>query len=101
MVLLLFSLAGCGGRKTYHVVQPGETLSRIGQAYGVPYEKIARANRIADPSRIEIGQRLLIPDAKKKGKVVLNPANARLSPMEYSPGQVTIFGRVVSIMRRL
>jgi murein DD-endopeptidase MepM/ murein hydrolase activator NlpD len=76
VVLLIVCLAGCGGRKsqhvpkTYHVVQAGETLSRIGEAYGVPYETIARANHITDPSRIEIGQRLLIPDAKRAGKVV-------------------------------
>jgi murein DD-endopeptidase MepM/ murein hydrolase activator NlpD len=68
--LLLLSLAACGGRKVYHVVRPGETLSRIGEAYGVPYAKIARANRLDDPSRIRVGQRLLIPDAKAKGRVV-------------------------------
>jgi murein DD-endopeptidase MepM/ murein hydrolase activator NlpD len=70
LVVLLLSVAACGGRKTYHVVRAGETLSRIGEAYGVPYEKIARANDIDDPSRIRIGQRLLIPDAKKAGRVV-------------------------------
>jgi murein DD-endopeptidase MepM/ murein hydrolase activator NlpD len=70
LVLLVLILAACGGRRTYHVVRPGETLSRIGDAYGVPYEKIARANDLDDPSRIRVGQRLLIPDAKKAGRVV-------------------------------
>jgi lipoprotein NlpD len=69
LVLLLLLLAACGGRKVYHVVRPGETLYRIGEAYGVPYEKIARANRLDDPSQIRVGQRLLIPNAKANGRV--------------------------------
>ncbi|MBK9178850.1 MAG: transcriptional repressor LexA [Acidimicrobiales bacterium] len=38
---------------------------------------------------------------RKGGKVVLVPANERLSPMVYDPADVTIFGRVVSVLRRL
>jgi len=37
----------------------------------------------------------------RHGKVVLHPANERLSPMEFEPGEVTIYGRVVSVLRRL
>ena len=35
------------------------------------------------------------------GKVVLLPANAAMSPMEFDPGEVTIYGKVVTVMRRL
>lgn len=35
------------------------------------------------------------------GKVVLTPANARLSPMEFDPSEVTVYGKVVTVMRRL
>jgi repressor LexA len=38
---------------------------------------------------------------RKRGKVVLVPANASLEPMEFDPGEVTIFGRVVTVLRRL
>jgi repressor LexA len=38
---------------------------------------------------------------RKGGKIVLSPANARLSPMVYDPDQVRIFGKVVTVMRRL
>ena len=38
---------------------------------------------------------------KKEGKVVLLPANERLEPMEFEPDEVQIFGRVVTVMRRL
>ena len=34
-------------------------------------------------------------------KVVLQPANARLGPMEFEPDDVSVFGRVVTVMRRL
>jgi repressor LexA len=38
---------------------------------------------------------------RKAGKVVLTPANPRLSPMEFDAGDVTIFGKVVTVLRRL
>jgi repressor LexA len=38
---------------------------------------------------------------RKGGKVVLTPANVRLSPMELDPSDATIFGRVVTVLRRL
>lgn len=37
----------------------------------------------------------------KRGKVVLVPANAQLEPMVFSPDEVKIFGKVVTVMRRL
>jgi spore germination protein len=44
-----------------HVVQQGQSLYGIGQTYGIPYEDIARANELIDPSRIVVGQALVIP----------------------------------------
>jgi len=38
---------------------------------------------------------------RKGNKVVLVPHNERLSPMEFDPADVTIFGRVVTVLRRL
>ncbi len=38
---------------------------------------------------------------KSKGMVVLLPANPSLEPMEFEPNEVQIFGRVVTVMRRL
>ena len=73
--ILLLTLSACGGRAVYHQVRPGDTLSRIGEAYGIPYQEIARANHIRDPSRIEVGQRLLIPKAKKV-VAILPPSQA-------------------------
>ncbi|MEK3933703.1 glycoside hydrolase family 18 protein [Sporosarcina sp. FSL W7-1349] len=44
-----------------HVVQPGQSLYGIAQAYGITYQDIAVANEIPDPSRLVIGQALVIP----------------------------------------
>jgi repressor LexA len=38
---------------------------------------------------------------RKGNKVVLLPANARLSPMEFDAADVTVYGKVVTVVRRL
>jgi len=48
---------------TIHVVQRGENLYQIALHYGSTVDIIARANGLADPSQIAVGQRLLIPNA--------------------------------------
>src|SRR5690606_28392784 len=37
----------------------------------------------------------------ERGKIVLVPANPTMEPMVFDPADVTIFGRVVSVMRKL
>lgn len=44
-----------------YIVQPGDTLGGIAQAYGVGVETLARANNIADANALEVGQTLVIP----------------------------------------
>jgi repressor LexA len=39
--------------------------------------------------------------SRKGGKVVLVPANSRLEPMVFDPAEVTVFGKVVTVLRRL
>ncbi len=56
------SSLGVGG--VHHTVKRGENLWRIGRAYGVGVEQIAVLNGIANPDRLEIGQRLFIPGAR-------------------------------------
>ena len=38
---------------------------------------------------------------RKGNKVVLLPANERFKPMEFDPADVTIFGKVVTVLRKL
>jgi len=54
---------------TYHMVLKGETLWRIAKAYHTDIKKIIDANRMPDASDIDVGQKLLIPGAKKTVKV--------------------------------
>ena len=39
--------------------------------------------------------------ARRRGRVVLTPANPAMAPMEFDPGEVTVYGRVVTVLRRL
>ena len=47
----------------------GEILPQIADKYGVPAELLAKINGIADPSKIQTGQRVFIPGARKVLKV--------------------------------
>ena len=39
--------------------------------------------------------------SRKRGKVVLTPANPAMDPIELDPGDVTLYGKVVTVLRRL
>lgn len=47
----------------YHVVGPGETLWRISKMYDVNIDDIARVNNLRNKTDLDMGQRLLIPNA--------------------------------------
>lgn len=92
-VLCVLACAGCSSLKStpptppsrpasnvFHVVKPGENLFRIGKAYDVPYEELAKANRLKDPGQIYVGQRLLIPGATRQLPV------DTIVPAEAAPG---------------
>ncbi len=64
-----------------HVVQRGETLSRIAARYGTTVAAIAAANGIANPSRIYTGQTLVIPGTSTAPA----PASAQLPGLQLSP----------------
>jgi len=44
-----------------HVVERGQTLSGIAEAYGTTAAEIARANELPDPENLVIGQALVVP----------------------------------------
>lgn len=88
---LPFFFAGCALRSPtpaprkpggiYHVVKSGENLFRIGKAYDLPYQELARLNRIDDPHQIRVGQRIFIPGATRQLPVeIITPAQASLEP---------------------
>ncbi len=53
------------GAGVTHVLRPGENLYRLSQFYGVSVNAIVRANRIADVTQLQVGERLWIPGAKR------------------------------------
>jgi murein DD-endopeptidase MepM/ murein hydrolase activator NlpD len=58
-----------GTKGVYHVVERHQTLYRICKTYGVDLKEVASLNGITDPSKIQTGQRIFIPGAKKLLKV--------------------------------
>ncbi|MSX92815.1 MAG: transcriptional repressor LexA, partial [Actinobacteria bacterium] len=67
---------------------------------------VARAQTTAENGEIVIagipGEEATVKTYQRKGHTVtLIPANPRLTPMVFTDGEVQIFGRVVTVMRRL
>ena len=68
--ILCVALSGCAGifstastsNSDVYVVKKGDTLTSIGQRYSVLPEDLQEYNRIKNPRRLRIGQRLTIPD---------------------------------------
>jgi LysM repeat protein len=54
--------------ETVHVVQEGESLSIIGQQYGVSWLSLAAWNGIEPPGTIYVGQRLRIPEVSESAE---------------------------------
>jgi len=48
---------------TVYTVKQGDSLSKIGQLCGVNWQKIAAANKLANPNRIVAGAKLEIPES--------------------------------------
>ncbi|HWQ14933.1 MAG TPA: LysM peptidoglycan-binding domain-containing protein [Roseiflexaceae bacterium] len=44
-----------------YVVQPGDTLSQLAEAFGTTVDEIMAANGLTDPNAIQAGQTLIIP----------------------------------------
>ena len=67
---------------------------------------VCRAQTTAENGDIVVagipGEEATVKRFTRKGKqVVLLPANPRLSPLEYDAADVTIFGKVVTVLRRV
>ncbi len=67
---------------------------------------VARSQTVADNGDIVVagipGDEATVKTYRNEGtRVVLLPANAELEPMVFDPGEVAIFGKVVTVMRKL
>ena len=104
-IILAATLAGCQfgfkyqdpsskrGVGVYHALRSGQTLSTISQAYGVDLGKLQRVNNIPDPSKVQVGQRIWIPNAHNVLKIPGNEKARRVakkkSPHAGNPYAVT------------
>jgi LysM repeat protein len=70
-VFFLFTatlLAAAEGKATSHTLAKGETLYSVSRKYNVPYEALAAANNITDPTKMRIGTVLIIPSVHRVAK---------------------------------
>jgi LysM repeat protein len=68
-----------------HVVQPGETLYRIGLQYNVDYRQIAQWNNIPPPYNLSVGQRLVVSEPSTVGSTMPAPAPTTPPPAQPVP----------------
>ena len=66
---------------------------------------MCRAQRTAEDGEIVVagipGEEATVKTLKRRnGRVVLQPANELLEPLEFEPGEVAVYGKVVTMMRR-
>ncbi len=90
--LILVPLASCRHTEgVYHTVERHQTLWRICKTYGVEMDEVARVNGIRDKSRIEVGQRIFIPGARRVMKVDIYiedvTAKKRQPAVKYEKGR--------------
>ena len=96
-LVLGLTLSNCGGTPyyeafdsyhpkydgIYHPVKKGQTLYAIARAYGVSVEELQSINGIRDPSDIDVGHHLWIPDAQQL--VYVAPTVERAPAVSKSP----------------
>lgn len=59
-----------------YTVKKGDTLSGIASRYGVPLADIIKANNIANPDKIYVGQKIIIPGVSSSGSKTDETAEA-------------------------
>jgi len=94
----------CGDGDLFMLRVRGESMIEAGILDGDFI--VARAQQVAEKGDIVVagipGEEATVKRFGRKGhKVVLSPANERLSPMVYDASEVQIFGKVVTVLRRL
>ena len=75
---------------------PGAAVGTHGTAFGV---RTLRRNCSHPSSTVPVAT--VKTYTRKGAKVVLVPSNARLEPMEFDADDVHVFGKVVTVLRRL
>ncbi|MCS6835084.1 MAG: LysM peptidoglycan-binding domain-containing protein [Anaerolineae bacterium] len=81
------------GTPILHTVQRGETLFQIALAYGSTVSDLVNANSIADPTRIFVGQQLIIPVQTRGSAAQALPApltSLQVVPLAFVEGETGV-----------
>jgi repressor LexA len=94
----------CGDGELFMLRVRGESMIEAGILDGDFI--VARAQQVADKGDIVVagipGDEATVKTYTRKGnKVVLLPANPALEPMEFDAADVAVYGKVVTVMRKL
>ncbi len=97
-MLLLGAVSAFAAEESY-IVKKGDTLAKIGKAYGLSYTAIAEKNSLKNPNLILIGQKLIIP-GKETPVQKPAPEQAAAKPAAPKTDKIAITdvaGRVVTL----
>ena len=78
-----------------YIVKKGDTLSAIAKKYGTTYQEIAKSNKIANPNKIYVGQKLTIGGSSNTSastKPASKPANTQTNTPATTTNNPTFKG---------
>jgi hypothetical protein len=78
-----------GTSADHHIVRKGETLTMIAKQYGVSTQELMRVNKISNPRKLQIGQRLILPKEYSSFKHPSESATISESPA-YSSSRASV-----------
>ncbi|UTC68371.1 MULTISPECIES: M23 family metallopeptidase [unclassified Treponema] len=67
LLFFIFFSFFCFAEDLIHVIEKGDTLYALSKKYNIPVASILKKNNLSDPSKIKIGQKIIIP-VEKPGK---------------------------------
>ena len=90
LAVAVLLLAGCASSPpvgVVHVLKPGETLYRLSRYYEVSVQRIERANRVRDETKLRVGTRIFVPGARRQAPShsLAGPRNTVSSAQEHLP----------------
>ncbi|MGA7733818.1 MAG: LysM domain-containing protein [Chloroflexia bacterium] len=76
-------------------VKPGDTLSGIADLFGITVDDLVRANNIADPNSLQVGQVLIIPGRAPTAAPAITPSTILTTTQTPSTVTVTVTTTVI------